>query len=233
MPFLTQSFFTFGLDLAAVALPVGFMYLASAGRGGCGSSLTSFLTSSFFTRFAGVAGVLRALGLPVVSVRTGGFGGGGGGVGRISSLISFLICALLPGGRTISSFDLLLSRRGLPVVSVVTAGAAGGGGGGAKPSCLTSRFTRALGRPLVVTDAGTGAGTGAVAGPSIPSTGTFTLFGGNVAALGLLFSLPIGACGMTSSSLDLLLSLGTRRVVFVRTAPAAGGGGGGCVLLLV
>ena len=205
--------------------------MLGAGRGDCGSSLTSFLTSSFFTRFAGVAGVLRALGLLVVSVRTGGFGGGGGGVGRISSLISFLICALLPGGRTISSFDLLLSRRGLPVVSVVTAGAAGGGGGGAKPSCLTSRFTRALGRPLVVTDAGTGAGTGAVAGPSIPST--FTLFGGNVAALGLLFSLPIGACGMTSSSLDLLLSLGTRRVVFVRTAPAAGGGGGGPVLLLV
>ena len=99
---------------------------------------------------------------------------------------------------------------------------------------MTIRFTRALGlgRPLVVTDAGTGAGTGAVAGPSIPSV--FTLFGGNVAALGLLLVLvAIGACGMTSSSLDLLLSLGTRRVVFVRTAPAAGGGGGGPVLLLV
>ncbi len=47
-----SSCFTFGLaiDFTAVALPVGFMYLASAGRGGCGSSLTS----SFFTRFAGV-----------------------------------------------------------------------------------------------------------------------------------------------------------------------------------
>ena len=142
VPFFSlSSCFTCGLDLAAVALPVGFMYLASAGRGDCGSSLTSFLTSTFFTRFAGVAGVLRALGLPVVSVRTGGFGGGGGGVGRISSSISFLICALLPGGRRpaeVSSFDLLLSRRGLPVVSVVTAGAAGGGGGGggggAKPA---------------------------------------------------------------------------------------------------
>ena len=104
---------------------------------------------------------------------------------------------------------------------------------------MTTRFTgvaRALDRPLVVTDAGTDAGTGAVAGPSIPSTGRampFTLFGGNVVALGLLLSLPIGACGMTSSSLDLLLSLGTRLLVFIRTAPAAGGGGGGFVLLLV
>ncbi len=118
-----SSCFTFGLaiDFTAVALPVGFMYLASAGRGGCGSSLTS----SFFTRFAGVAGVLRALGLPVVSVRTGVFGVGGGGGGSTSSLISFLTCALLPGGRRpaeVSSFDLLLSRRGLPVVSVRTGG---------------------------------------------------------------------------------------------------------------
>ena len=100
---------------------------------------------------------------------------------------------------------------------------------------MTTRFTgvaRALDRPLVVTDAGTGAGTGGVTGPAIPSTGPFTLFG-IVGSLDLLLSLPIGAGGITSLLVAPLLSLGIRRVVFVVTAPAAGGGGGGPVLLLV
>ena len=238
---------TFGLafDFTAVAL---FVALASSFTSFC-SSTPARSSFSFFTYHPGVLlRSPLVFGLPVVSVVTDGFasrltgavfvfarplvggsllllrspfGGGGGGGGRASSLISFLILPLpVVAARVGGSLLLLRSPLafGLPVVSVVTAGAAGGGGGGAKPSCLTSRFTgvaRALDRPLVVTDAGTGV----VAGPSIPPAG-----------FALAFGVALGSTSFSDLALSLRLGL---PVVSVVTAPAAGGGGGGGPVLLL